>query len=71
MNDVDIYDFSKTVRSICYGDNSAYCNWSIFAAEILRVREPPGSMSLRYADTSLPDLLGRTNLCHAVRATAV
>ena len=71
MNDVDIYDVSKTVRSICFGDNSAYCNWSIFAAEILREREPPDSMSLRYADTSLPDLLVRPSLRHSVRASAV
>ena len=71
MNDVDIYDFSKTVRSICFGDNGAYCYWSIFAAEILRGREPPDSMSLRYADTSLPDLLVRPSLRHSVRASAV
>jgi len=29
-------------------------------------REPPEAMSLHYADTSLPDLLGRTSLSYAV-----
>ena len=29
-------------------------------------REPPDAMSPRYADTSLPDLLGRPNLRYAV-----
>ena len=30
-----------------------------------RRREPPDSMSLRYADMSLPDLLGRSRLRYA------
>ena len=31
-----------------------------------RGREPPVAMSLRHAETSLPDLLGRPHLLHAV-----
>ena len=30
--------------------------------ETVQGREPPDAMSLRYADTSLPELLGRPNL---------
>ena len=30
-----------------------------------RGREPPDAMSLRYADISLPDFLGRPSLRHA------
>ena len=29
---------------------------------LTRGREPPDAMSLRYADTSIPDLLGRPSL---------
>ena len=32
---------------------------------VQRGREPPYAMSLRYADMSLPDLLGRLNLRYA------
>ena len=32
---------------------------------------PTGHEPLRYADTSLPDLLGRPKLYHAVRASAI
>jgi len=34
-------------------------------------RKPQNAMSLCYADTNLPDLLGRPSLCPAVRASAV
>ena len=34
-------------------------------------REPPDAMSLRYADTSLPDLLGRLSLHYAYQASAM
>ena len=34
-------------------------------------REPPDTMSFRYADTSLPDLLGRPNLHYADQAYAM
>ena len=34
-------------------------------------REPPDAMSLRYADTSLPDLLGRPSLHYADQASAL
>ena len=34
-------------------------------------REPPDAMSLHYADTSLPDLLGRSSLNYADQAPAM
>ena len=34
--------------------------------KVSRGREPPDAISLRYADTSLPDLLGRLSLRYAV-----
>ena len=45
----EIYDFDKTVRSICFGDNSAY--WSSFAATTLPF--PPQLVSLSDEDRKL------------------
>jgi len=45
----DIYDFGKTVRSICLGENSAY--WSSFAAATLPF--PPQLVSLCEEDRKL------------------
>ena len=37
----------------------------------VRGREPPDAMSLRYADTSLPELLGRPSLSYAVMSMRI
>ena len=37
----------------------------IIMIQLYRRREPPDSMSLRYADSSLPDVLGRPRLRYA------
>ena len=40
--------------------------FTVYTIFMGRGREPPDTMSLRYADMSLPDLLGRPSLCYAV-----
>ena len=40
--------------------------FAVYTIFIGRGREPQDTMSLRYADMSLPDLLGRPSLCYAV-----
>ena len=44
---------------------------SCHQVSVQRGREPPDAMSLHYADTSLPDLLGRSSLNYADQASAM
>ena len=65
--------FTRIILETIWSQNSSMsCHFqNVLDLCVQGGREPPDAMSLRYADTSLPDLLGRPRLHYANQASAM